>query len=119
MKSIPLVLVAVLIVGVLATQAFTVPLSVRNGQVVGYTAGKSLTIRSYGNTLYNYNITSKTMLLPSGAGFSAGDRVTIYAQRMVTSATDGYIAIVMIDRVPNAGSQSSSGSSAPAATPTP
>jgi hypothetical protein len=121
MKKIPLILIVVLILGVLATQAFTVPLSVRNGIVVGYTAGKDISIRIFDGTVATYTITSKTAMLPSSAQFNAGDRVTIFSQRMVTSQTDGNIVIFMLDRVPNAGSSSNAatGTTAPAATPTP
>lgn len=82
MKKIPLIVSALLIVGVLATTAFTRPLAVRNGVVTDYSAGSSITIRS-GGSEQTYAIRGTAAnVMPSDMsnGLGAGARVTVFAQ---------------------------------------
>jgi hypothetical protein len=120
MKKIPILFVLILIVGVLATTAFTVPVQVHNGIVVGFSQGKSMTLREYGDTLVDYNLTSNTKVIaPSdiSGNLDAGARVTVLASRMKTMQTDGWIVLAIIVRQP-ATANNSSPSQAPAQAPT-
>ncbi len=87
MKKIPLIVSALLIVGVLATSAFTRPLAVRNGVVTDYSAGSSITIRS-GGSEQTYAIRGTAAnVMPSDMsnGLGAGARVTVFAQCFAAS----------------------------------
>ncbi len=128
MKKIPLFLTLILVVGVLATMAFTVPVQMQTGIVVGYTQGKSMTVREFGHNLVNYNLTSSTKIIGASGGtatgVNAGDSVTVMSYHMKTALTDGWIVLAVIDRSP--ASASSSGTTpqatpqaAPQASPTP
>ena len=118
MKKLPILFVLLLVVSVLATQAFaTVPVQVQNGIVVGYTQGKSMTLREYGDNLVDFNLTSNTKVMqPSdiSGNLDAGARVTVIASRLKSTQTDGWIALAVILRSP----ATTSGTASPQATQT-
>ena len=130
MKKLPILFVVLLVASVLATQAFaTVPVQVQNGIVVGYSQGKSLTLREYADNLVDFNLTSNTKVMqPSdiSGNVDAGARVTVVAYRLKSVQTDGWIALAIIVRSPAAANGGTSGGNAapqptsqPQATPTP
>ncbi len=114
-----------------AASFFMPSVNTRNGIVVSYVQGKTITIRGAGSVLYDYNLTSSTQVLPDSmsSGLNAGAQVTVYGQCFKTIATSGCIALNIWVRTPASGSSGASSSapaaspsaspSAPAATPTP
>lgn len=101
-----------------AASFFMPSVNTRNGIVVAYVQGKTLTIRGAGSVLYDYNLTSATQVLPSSlaSGMNAGAQVTVYGQCFKTIATSGCIALNVWVRTPASGG-SSAATSAPAASP--
>lgn len=95
----------------------------RNGVVYSYTAGKSIGIRGFGRDLYEYNMTSKTLVLPTAlaSGLGAGAQVTVVGQCYTTSGTSGCTALQIWIRLPApAGALSSTATALPPVpTPTP
>ncbi len=126
MKKLSLVVGALLIVGVLVTSAFSFPLSVRNGSVLGYTAGKSLTIRGFDRNIVNYNVTTNTKVMPSdmSSDLKAGARVTVFADCFHSLKSSGCTALsIWVRQAVSSGAQSTTPAAtaqpAPQATPTP
>ncbi len=114
-------LAAGVVAALMATSAasfFMPSVNTRNGIVVAYQQGKTLTIRGAGSVLYDYNLTSSTQILPSSlaSGMNAGAQVTVYGQCFKTIATSGCVALNVWVRTPASGS-SSAATSAPAASP--
>ena len=126
MKKLPILFVLVLVVSVLTTQAFaTVPMQVQNGVVVGYTLGKGITIREYGDKVVDFNLTTNTKVIQpsdSNGTLDAGARVTVVAWRLKTTQADGWMALAIIVRSPantiSAGSSTASPTAQPTAQPT-
>ena len=123
MKRLPILFMLALVVSVLATQAFTtVPVQVQNGIVVGYTQGKGITIREYGDNVVNFNLTSNTKVIQSSDSngvLDAGARVTVVAWRMKSTQADGWMALAIIVRTPATTSSTTSPSAQPTVQPTP
>ncbi len=83
MKKIPVFTSVLLVAGVLATMAFTHPLSVDNGVVRGVSSnaganGGSFEIRNHGETM-TFILRQGVTILPSGATLAVGDHVTVFA----------------------------------------
>ncbi len=126
MKKVSLVVGALLILGVLVTSAFSFPLSVRTGSVIGFTAGKSLTLRGFDRDIVNYNMTTNTKVMPSAMSndLKAGARVTVFADCFHTLKTSGCTALsIWVRMAAPSGAQSTTPAAtaqpAPQATPTP
>ena len=130
MNKFPTWMKLTLVAGVIATlivtsaaSFFSPSANTRNGVVYGYTAGKSISIRGFGRTLYEYNLTSKTQVLPTAlaSGVGPGAQVTVVAQCFTTSATRGCIALQIWVRMPApaGGTAATSAPLPPVATPTP
>ena len=114
-------LAAGLVAALMATSAasfFMPSVNTRNGIVVSYVQGKTITIRGAGSVLYDYNLTSSTQVLPSSmaSGLNAGAQVTVYGQCFKTIATSGCIALNIWVRTP-ASNGANAAASAPAASP--
>ncbi len=112
-----------LVAGILATLIVTSAASffgpsanTRNGLVYGWTPGKFISIRGFGRTLYDYNLTDKTQILPSAlaSGVGPGAQVTVVGQCYTTSATSGCTALQIWVRLP-----APAGGASPAASPLP
>ncbi len=95
----------------------------KNGVVYAYTAGKSIGIRGFGRDLYQYNITSKTLVLPTALsnGLGAGAQVTVVGYCYTKALTSGCTALQIWIRLPapTGGTSSSATALPPVATPTP
>ncbi len=121
MRKIPLYLMLMLVVGVLATQAFTssadaqgLPIALHVGWVTAYTPGSSITIQGHNGSLATFSLTANTKILPaSRAGeLAVGSRVTILARR--DPSIHGWIAFGIVVHPAGSGT----GSAPPTATPT-
>ncbi len=130
MKRLPTWTKGALVVAALAAVIVTTAASfvgpsatTRNGVVYNYSAGKSIGIRGFGRDLYDYNLTSKTLVLPTAlaGGLGAGAQVTVVGQCYTRAATSGCIALQIWIRLPApAGSAAASPTALPrVATPTP
>ena len=118
MRKTSLVMAVLVVLGLLVTSAFTFPLSVRNGLVTGYTAGKSLTINGFDHNPSSYSLATNTKIFPSSLadGVTPGSRVTVFAQCYHTTKTSGCIALGIVVRQ---AATSSTQTAAPGATPQP
>ncbi len=130
MRNIPvwlkLAFVAGLLLALVATTAASffggAGANTHNGFVYSYVAGKSISIRGFGRELIEYNINSKTQILPAAlsSGLRAGAQVTVVGQCYTRSMTSGCNAISIFITLPAAGSASSTAAPTQAvATPTP
>jgi predicted RecA/RadA family phage recombinase len=125
MKKISLFAGLLPLVGLLATTAFSQPLSVRNGIVRFVSPGKTMTIAGFNHTQYDYTMTSNTKILPStgAADLQTGSRVTVYAKCYSTMNTSGCVAVEVVvvqALAPSAQNSASPQATAqPAAQPTP
>lgn len=120
MKKTSLVIAVLIALGLLVTSAFTFPLSVRNGLVSDYAAGKTLTIRGYDHTPFTYNLTTNTKILPSSMDndVTPGARVTVFAQCFHTTRTSGCMALSIVVRQPATNStQTTTSGATPQPTP--
>ena len=100
-------LVAGLSVALLVTSAFsfsngagifgrgTGSASTRNGVVYAYSAGKFISIRGFGRTLYEYNITPNTKIYPADLAntIGPGAQVAVVGQCYYTRLTNGCMAL--------------------------
>jgi hypothetical protein len=79
----------------------------KNGVVYAYTAGKFISIRGTGRTLYEYNITPKTKIYPTDLanGVGPGAQVAVVGQCYYTRLTNGCTALQIWVRLPAPGSQ--------------
>lgn len=111
MKKFPvwmkLALVAGLVAALFVTSAFSIGngggifghgtgnATTRNGVVYAYTAGKFISIRGTGRTLYEYNITANTKIYPADLASSVGvgAQVAVVGQCYYTRLTNGCIAL--------------------------
>ncbi len=117
-----LALIAGMVAALGATSAarFLMPsVNTHNGLVYGYNPGKSISIRSFGRELLDYNLTSNTQILPSSlaSGLGTGAQVTVVGQCFSSTATSGCIALDIWVRTP-ANNGASASSSAPSTSPT-
>jgi hypothetical protein len=127
MKKIPAALAALLVAGLLTTQAFAsfapggpkscpagFPFGIHVGWVTAYTPGSSITIEGHDGTFSTYALSGSPKILPSGrAGeLTLGTRVTILASR--DPSTCGWNAFGIVVHPAGSGA----GSAPPTATPT-
>ncbi len=131
MKNLPTWTKAALIAGVLVVAIATTAASfvgptanTRNGVVYSFSAGKFIGIRGFQRDLYEYNITPKTLVLPTAlaSGLGAGAQVTVVGQCYTRAATSGCIALQIWIRLPASAAGASTASPTalpPVATPTP
>jgi hypothetical protein len=77
----------------------------RNGVVYAYSAGKFISIRGFGRTLYEYNITANTKIFPESlaSGIGPGAQVAVVGQCYYTKMTSGCTAIQIWVRLPMTG----------------
>lgn len=130
MKNFSIWTKAALVVGIMAAVIITTAASfagpsanTRNGVVYSYSPGKSIGIRGFGRDLYEYNLTSKTLVLPTALanGLGAGAQVTVVGQCYTRSMTSGCTALQIWIRLPAPTGRAASTATAlpPVPTPTP
>ncbi len=122
MRKSSILMGALLVLGLLVTSAFSMPLSVRNGLVSDYAAGKTLTVRATDHTDVTYNLTSNTKILPSSmaSDLKTGAHVTVFAQCFHTSKTSGCVALaILVRQAASSKTQTTSPAATPQPTPTP
>ncbi len=114
MRKIPLIMAIVLVIGVLATEAFTTatpmfvfPFGLKVGWVLVYQPGASITIQDKFGNISTFTLSADTKILPKPrAGQQmVGSLVTILARRNPT--TGGWIAFGIVIRPLGTGPQQS------------
>ena len=124
MKRIPLFLTLMLIVGVLATTAFTTaaaragdsgPLRVHVGWVMAYTPGSSITVQDQKGNVETFTLSANVMIVPPprAGNLAVGTRVSILARR--DPSTHGWMVFGIVVLPP----ESAASKAPPTFTPTP